>query len=63
MSYLNAPPERHANSKPSMVGLATLLETFVHPGHFFPALATYGKAKSVPRGLNGSESSVEKAVG
>ena len=48
-----------------MVGIATLLQTFVHPGQFFPALATYRatkKANRPPQEVSSSESSVEKAM-
>jgi hypothetical protein len=43
-----------------LVGLATILQTLIHPGMFFPALATYGERKKMRREIDGSGSSVEK---
>ncbi|EXJ91771.1 hypothetical protein A1O3_00321 [Capronia epimyces CBS 606.96] len=45
-----------------MVGLATILQTFVHPGHFFPALAMYRKTTPTPVSFD-TESSLEKTMG
>ncbi|KIW68333.1 hypothetical protein PV04_04286 [Phialophora macrospora] len=48
-----------------MVGVATLLQTAVHPGHFFPALATYRETKKTnraPQELSSNEDSAEKSV-
>jgi hypothetical protein len=43
-----------------MVGLATILQTLIHPGIFFPALATYRERKKMRPEMEGSGSSVEK---
>jgi hypothetical protein len=46
-----------------MVGIATFLQTSVHPGYFFPALANYRELKKKSRAAqkvnNGGSSPVE----
>ncbi|OAP64741.1 hypothetical protein AYL99_00713 [Fonsecaea erecta] len=50
------------------VGSATIIQTFLHPGYFFPALASYGKEKKVRKTNNvtgeaiSSETQLEKAT-
>ncbi|KIX94077.1 uncharacterized protein Z520_10103 [Fonsecaea multimorphosa CBS 102226] len=50
------------------VGVATILQTFLHPGYFFPALESYGqrkkaqKASNVSYEISRSESQMEKAL-
>ncbi|KIV86294.1 hypothetical protein PV11_01912 [Exophiala sideris] len=46
-----------------MIGLATILQTFIHPGIFFPALASYRQSKKMARAKSGSDSSVEEPAG
>lgn len=46
-----------------MVGLATLLQTFIYPGIFFPALTKHRADKETREELVSDESSTEKDTG
>jgi hypothetical protein len=45
-----------------MIGLATILQTLIHPGIFFPALAAYRRTKKTAMEIRSSESTVEKPL-
>lgn len=46
-----------------MIGLATILQTYIHPGIFFPALASYREGKKMAREAKvRSDSSAEESA-
>ncbi|KAH0840515.1 putative RTA1 domain protein [Fonsecaea pedrosoi] len=47
-----------SDGRSRQIGVATILQTFIHPGYFFPALADYGERKKARKTSNVTEDAI-----